>query len=101
MLRTPHQAATRDSMAASRGPSSARQGLAALLLLLALAGPAAAQYKDFRQKWALTRQDIIVAMPVDKNHLTLAKGSRVWRRVRPCLPVVSRAAPVHAFELYG
>ena len=42
--------------------------------------------KDYRQKWQLTRQDIVVAMPVDKNHLTLAKGSRVWRQVRAILP---------------
>ena len=42
--------------------------------------------KDFRQKWSLSRQDIVVAMPVDKNHLTLAKGSRVWRRVSLAQP---------------
>ena len=68
-------------MTARTAAARARLCLTALLLL-ALAGRAAAQYKDFRQKWNLTRQDIVVAMPVDKNHLTLAKGSRVWRRVR-------------------
>ena len=50
-------------------------------VLVILCGSAAAQFKDFRQKWNLTRQDVVVAMPVDKNHLTLAKGSRIWRRV--------------------
>ena len=57
-------------------------------LLVLLCGSATAQFKDFRQKWNLTRQDVVVAMPVDKNHLTLAKGSRIWRRVRAS-PLVS------------
>ena len=62
-------------------------------LLLVLCGTATAQFKDFRQKWNLTRQDVVVAMPVDKNHLTLAKGSRIWRRVRLCL-VTTASGPL-------
>ena len=73
-------------MAASHRPARARAHMLTLtVLVLLLASSVQAQYKDFRQKWNLTRQDIVVAMPVDKNHLTLAKGSRVWRRVRPLL----------------
>lgn len=58
------------------------QSAALLLLLAAAVSEALSSPKDYRQKWNLTRQDVVIAMPVDKNHLTLAKGSRVWRKVR-------------------
>ena len=38
--------------------------------------------RDFRQKFPLTRDDFVVSMPVDQKHLTVAKGSRAWRKAR-------------------
>ena len=34
-----------------------------------------------KKKWPVTREDIVVAMPVDQAHLTVAHASRVWRKV--------------------
>ncbi len=37
--------------------------------------------KDYRQKFKVGREDVVVSMPVDQKHLTVAKGSRAWRKV--------------------
>ena len=37
--------------------------------------------RDFRQKFPVSREDIVVSMPVDQKHLTVARGSRAWRKV--------------------
>lgn len=37
--------------------------------------------RDFRQKFPVSREDVIVSMPVDQKHLTVARGSRAWRKV--------------------
>ena len=70
-----------------------RYALLALGVACLAQGAAAEGPRDFRQKWNLTRQDIVVAMPVDKNHLTLARGSRVWRRVSLVLPAQASVRP--------
>lgn len=59
-----------------------RWGIAVGLLCLlqhsaALDGP-----KDFRQKFKVSMEDVVVSMPVDQKHLTVARGSRSWRKVR-------------------
>ena len=45
-----------------------------------LAAATAAQNAG-RKKYPVTREDIVVAMPVDQAHLTVAHASRVWRKV--------------------
>lgn len=42
---------------------------------------AAAAATAGRKKYPVTREDIVVAMPVDQAHLTVAHASRVWRKV--------------------
>lgn len=44
-----------------------------------LAAATAAQNAG-RKKYPVTREDIVVAMPVDQAHLTVAHASRVWRK---------------------
>jgi len=57
-------------------------GVTALYLLGALQGVACFDGpKDYRQKFKTGREDVIVSMPVDQKHLTVAKGSRAWRKV--------------------
>lgn len=34
-----------------------------------------------KKKFPVTRDDMVVAMPVDQAHLTVAHASRVWRKV--------------------
>ena len=34
-----------------------------------------------KKKYPVTRDDMVVAMPVDQAHLTVAHASRVWRKV--------------------
>lgn len=34
-----------------------------------------------KKKYPVTRADMVVAMPVDQAHLTVAHASRVWRKV--------------------
>ena len=34
-----------------------------------------------KKKYPVTREDMVVAMPVDQAHLTVAHASRVWRKV--------------------
>lgn len=34
-----------------------------------------------KKKFPVTREDMVVAMPVDQAHLTIAHASRVWRKV--------------------
>ena len=38
-----------------------------------------------KKKYPVTREDIVVAMPVDQAHLTVAHASRVWRKVKTLL----------------
>lgn len=45
-----------------------------------LAAATAAQNAG-KKKYPVTREDIVVAMPVDQAHLTVAHASRVWRKV--------------------
>lgn len=50
-----------------------------------------------KKKWPVTREDIVVAMPVDQAHLTVAHASRVWRKVFGlyCLTVkVNKSIPL-------
>lgn len=42
---------------------------------------AAAAATAGKQKFPVTREDLVVAMPVDQAHLTVAHASRVWRKV--------------------
>lgn len=42
---------------------------------------AAAAATAGKQKYPVTREDLVVAMPVDQAHLTVAHASRVWRKV--------------------
>ena len=42
---------------------------------------AAAAATAGKQKYPVTREDVVVAMPVDQAHLTVAHASRVWRKV--------------------
>lgn len=44
-----------------------------------LAAATAAQNAG-KKKYPVTREDIVVAMPVDQAHLTVAHASRVWRK---------------------
>ena len=56
-----------------------------------------------KKKYPVTRDDMVVAMPVDQAHLTIAHASRVWRKV--CIPQlpfsftpsVALLVPVHAW----
>ena len=54
-----------------------------LVCFLALASCAAGADgpKDFRQKFKVSLEDVVVSMPVDQKHLTVARGSRAWRKV--------------------
>lgn len=61
---------------------------AAAVCLLSLAGSAAGADgpKDFRQKFKVSMEDVVVSMPVDQKHLTVARGSRNWRKVCMVVP---------------
>ena len=61
-----------------------RARLLAVWLLYLLQGSVASPDgpKDFRQKFKVGMEDVVVSMPVDQKHLTVARGSRAWRKVR-------------------
>ncbi len=60
-----------------------------------LAAATAAQNAG-RKKYPVTREDIVVAMPVDQAHLTVAHASRVWRKVIVLPLVLTRG--LHALQ---
>ncbi len=61
-----------------------------------LAAATAAQNAG-RKTYPVTREDIVVAMPVDQAHLTVAHASRVWRKVL-ILPLLLTGG-LHALQL--
>lgn len=45
------------------------------------------------KKWPVTRKDIVVSMPVDEAHYTLARASRLWRKVKYNSPLTDTHNP--------
>ena len=50
-----------------------------------------------KKKYPVTRADMVVAMPVDQAHLTVAHASRVWRKVLTLLPTAFAAHVAASF----